>query len=104
LDRRLGGPQSRSGRGGFREKFPAPAGNRTPMFKVCLFTPFCPKISNECAFRSGVDNGTDESITISLTIIEASGMIFTVMRHYFVAVCIFITRESVIYRMPRYSG
>jgi hypothetical protein len=29
LDRRLGGPQSRSGRGG-EEKFTAPAGNRTP--------------------------------------------------------------------------
>jgi hypothetical protein len=30
FDRRLGGPQSRSGRGG-EEKFPATAGNRTPI-------------------------------------------------------------------------
>jgi len=30
LDRRLGGPQRRSGRGG-EEKIPMPAGNRNPM-------------------------------------------------------------------------
>jgi hypothetical protein len=33
FDGRLGGPQSRTGRGGEEEKFPYPTGNRTPVVK-----------------------------------------------------------------------
>jgi hypothetical protein len=100
LDRRLGGPQSRSGRGGKEKKIPAPAETRTPDHGRWKYYPMGAAIIRQAEARmvkkiiisGSVSQKYKEDKTFSVFLMKPSGT-FTLLAGIFLFHCFCATHE-----------